>query len=501
MEALCGCLYAGAIAVPVPPVSRGQRAERSHAIAEHVGVAAAIGVRERFAGILAQVPWLCAPDTPACNQPGDRPLPPERDGVALLQYTSGSTGSPRGVVITQGNLASNLAMLRASFGVHSDSSMLSWLPLYHDMGLIMLLLALVCGIRCVLMPPLAFLQRPHRWLAAIGKYRATISGGPNFAFDLCARRALAGSAALDLRSWEVAFCAAEPIRAATLARFTAATQAFGFDPAALHPCYGLAEATAFVTGGRSGTGVVLAEAAPAAGPLVCCGEPAAAETVLIIDPETRMRVPDRTTGEIWVAGPNVATGYWNDPVATAGTFGGRLANGTGEFLRTGDLGFFKDGGLYVCGRLKSVIIHRGEKFFAEDIEASIAACDVSFGDRGAAFPLDIAGEEQVVVAFELARAALAQFDSAAIIDRAVTAIASAHGLRLYDLVLVRPASLPRTTSGKVQRIRTRDLYLAAALNRLDYDPHHSLLGRYGPHRRDVAAAGERWDTHSLGIND
>jgi acyl-CoA synthetase (AMP-forming)/AMP-acid ligase II len=408
--------------------------------------------------------------------------------VALLQYTSGSTGQPRGVVITHGNLAANLAMLRASFGVHPGSSMLNWLPLFHDMGLIMLLLALVSGMPCILMPPLAFLQRPHRWLAAIDRYRATISGGPNFAFDLCARRALAGNTAPDLRSWEVAFCAAEPIRAATLARFAATTQPCGFDPAALHPCYGLAEATAFVTGGQRGAGVVLADDERTARPLVSCGEPARAETVVVVDPDTRAPVPDGATGEIWVAGPNVATGYWNDPVATGDAFGARLADGTGSFLRTGDLGFFRDGRLYVCGRLKSVIIHRAEKFFAEDIEASIAACDVAFGGRGAAFPVDDSGEERVVVAFELARAALAHFDSRTIIDRAVTAVANAYGLRLHDLVLVRPGSLPRTTSGKIQRSRTRDLYLAGALKVLDYDAGHPLLGRFDPHRRAVAAA-------------
>jgi acyl-CoA synthetase (AMP-forming)/AMP-acid ligase II len=482
VEALCGCLYAGTIAVPVPPVLRGQRAQRTAAIADHAGAAGAIDVREppASAGLLAHVPWIRVPNTEASDAGADSHHQARRGDPALLQYTSGSTGHPRGVVITHGNLASNLGMLRASFDVHAHSSMLIWLPLYHDMGLIMLLLSMVCGMPCILMPPLGFLQRPQRWLEAIDKYRATISGGPNFAFDLCARRALSGTATLDLRSWEVAFCAAEPIRAATVARFCAAAQPHGFDPAAFHPCYGLAEATAFVTGVRRGVGVVLAKPAAAAGPLVSCGQAAAGETVLIVDPDTREPAPHATTGEIWISGPNVAAGYWNDPDNTATTFGIPLADGTGAFMRTGDLGFVEDGNLYVCGRIKSLIIHRGNKFFAEDVEASIATCDASLGERGAAFPVEVAGEEQAVAVFEVARAAVSQLDFRAIIDQAVTAVANAHGLRLYDLVLVRPASLPRTTSGKVQRIRTRDLYLAGGLRPLEYDPVHPLLSRYGP---------------------
>jgi acyl-CoA synthetase (AMP-forming)/AMP-acid ligase II len=493
LSALCGCLYAGAVAVPCPHNLRNRGQDRTQSIVRDAAIAAVMGGArdgtEQLAQGLPGVAWLSVEDCQADyeDEPETR-MDDSREPV-LLQYTSGSTSAPRGVVVSHRNLMANIAMLGEAFGVHAGSRMLTWLPLFHDMGLLGNVLPALCwGIPCVVMRPLSFMQRPRRWLEAIGHFQATISGGPNFAYELCVRRS--GNApleGLDLSRWELAFCGAEPVRRSTMQRFAETFAAAGFRAGALYPCYGLAEATVFVSGGRVGQGVrALPPDAPLAREQVSCGFPPEAGPVTIIDPESCEPLPDGHEGELWVRGDHVASGYWNNPGATASTFAAKLAHGTEAgteagtepFMRTGDLGLKWQGEIYITGRRKNLIIHRGSNLHPEDIEASIAACHPAFGGMGVVFSVDAGGEEQVVAAFEGMSDAAEAADVRAMIEKALDAVAQDHGVRLFDLLLIRVGTLPRTTSGKVQRDRCRSLYLLGELARMARAAPHPSLGRY-----------------------
>ncbi|HSK81412.1 MAG TPA: fatty acyl-AMP ligase, partial [Thermoanaerobaculia bacterium] len=374
-----GCLYAGAVAVPaLPPRPRGAD-PRLQAICRDARPRVALTTAEKLPALeraAAEIPELkaalrMAPATEGAADWRRADLGPE--ALAFLQYTSGSTSSPKGVMVSHGNLVHNEELIRRTFEQSSGSVVLGWLPLYHDMGLIgTVLQPLYTGAVSYLMTPGAFLQRPARWLEAISRYRATTSGGPNFAYELCVRKVgEAERESLDLSSWQVAFNGAEPVRAGTLRRFAEAFAPCGFRATAFRPCYGLAEATLLVSGGRpegeprvraldaealERHDVVEGDAARSR-ELVGCG--AAMQEVLAVDPESGDPCPPGGVGEIWVAGPSVARGYWERPEETATTFGARLADGTGPFLRTGDLGFVSGGELFLTGRLKDLIILRG----------------------------------------------------------------------------------------------------------------------------------------------
>jgi acyl-CoA synthetase (AMP-forming)/AMP-acid ligase II/acyl carrier protein len=352
-----------------------------------------------------------------------------------------------------------------------------WLPLYHDMGLIgNVLQPLYVGARAVLLSPLTFLQRPALWLAAVARYRATTSGGPNFAYDLCARKVgEEEKAGLDLSSWSVAFNGAEPVRAETVERFAAAFAPCGFRRAAFFPCYGLAEATLFVTGGAPGAGPVIrpvdaaalerhqvADAPPGAPgrALVGCGRAAAGQAVRIVDPESGAPCAPGRVGEVWVAGPSVAAGYWGRPEETARTFGARLA-GEGPFLRTGDLGFLADGELFVTGRRKDLIILRGRNHYPQDLERTAEASHPALRPGcGAAFGVDRDGEERLVILQEVERSAA---DPAGIADAVRRAVAGEHEVAVEEVVLVRSGTVLKTSSGKVRRAACRAAYLAGEL--------------------------------------
>jgi acyl-CoA synthetase (AMP-forming)/AMP-acid ligase II len=486
LAALCGCLYAGAIAVPLPFHAGRRGAARLAAMAANSQAAlvlttetSASRIADLLPGTLQNVPLIAVDrlDTP-CRYEAAAVAP---DAAALVQYSSGATSDPKGVVITHAALMANLEMMRTAGQVDSDSVYVSWLPLFHDMGLIGVVLeALYAGARAVIMPPIAFLQRPTRWLEAIGRYRGTIAGAPNFAYELCVRRFRApAEPALDLSTWSMAFCGAEPIRVETLQRFSNVFAPYGFRRSALYPTYGLAEATVFTSGGEQGAG--LRTLAAAGRELVNCGHAWGDATIAIVDPETLRERDEGEAGEIWISGSHVAAGYWGDAASTRETFSARLPHRPDHaYLRTGDLGLVFGGGLYIIGRIKELLIVNGESLHPQDIELAIARSDPAFASVGAAFGIDTGAGEQVVAVHEVTLGAMNEPDHSAAIAAAFAAVGSESGVRLFDLVPVRPGAIPLTTSGKVRRGKCRELYRGGELAEVRVRGDHPWLGK---HRR------------------
>lgn len=482
------CLYAGAIAVPTPFITPARSGPRIAAIAADArprvvlscaALARDPAIRAAFPADLADRPWVVT-DGPETEAAAPLTLaPPLPDDPAFLQYTSGSTADPRGVIVTHGNLVANMEMIRAAFGHDHKTRMVSWLPLFHDMGLVGgMLQPLYLGALTVLMSPMDFIQRPLRWLQAIARFGGTTSGGPNFAFALCADRIRPEQLRdLDLSSWRVAFCGAEPVRAGELRRFADLLAPAGFDPGALFPCYGMAETTLFVSGGPEGSGLACAMTPgtperPDPVERVICGVGAEGQVLAIVDPETRARLPDGQVGEIWVSGPHVAAGYWQQPERTQETFRARIAGDAGgpAFLRTGDLGLLQGGRLVVVGRLKEIVILRGAKLHPEDLEAAASRAHPALAGTAAAFAIDRDGAEALIVLQEVKRRHLGDPGLALAAQAVSAAICEGFGLRPEAVVLLRPGTLPRTTSNKIRRSACRAAYLAGDLADCRADP-------------------------------
>jgi amino acid adenylation domain-containing protein len=490
IAAFFGCLYAGVVAVPAYPPQRKRTLGRLRAILADSEAAFALTTTKIRAGIerlfrqdsgvdeLRKVQWIETDAPPQdVENTWKQPALTART-LAFLQYTSGSTGSPKGVMVSHGNLLHNQRIIQQAFGHNEETTVLGWLPLYHDMGLIgNVLQPLYLGRPCVLMSPIHFMQKPFRWLSAISRYRATTSGAPNFAYDLCVRQISAEERdSLDLSPWSVAFNGAEPIHAGTLDRFCETFGPCGFRREAFYPCYGLAEATLFVAGGEHDASPVLRTVEKAAMRqgrmiessrrdgdeyrLVGCGRTASDQQVVIVDPETQSRRLHGEVGEIWVKGASVAQGYWNRPDTTAFTFMAMTADtAEGSFLRTGDLGVIQDDELFVVGRLKDLIIIRGRNHYPQDIETTVQASHPSLKPGcGVAFSIPVNDEERLVVVQEVVGKPTVDLDAVASgISRAV---AEHHEIKVHAVVLIKPGTLPKTSSGKVQRHLCRARFLA-----------------------------------------
>jgi acyl-CoA synthetase (AMP-forming)/AMP-acid ligase II len=486
--AFFGCLQAGVIAVPLMVPRRTSARDSSVAILADCTPRLLVtnralaesrpDVAERLHGIPFELLLIDAADETDAPPSSAGPIVHRRDDIAFLQYTSGSTSSPKGVMVSHRNLLENLAMIRGALGMTPGSTCACWIPLYHDMGLILNVLAsLYAGANCVLMAPGGFMQRPLSWLRAIHHYRAEVAGAPNFAFDLCVSRFRDDQAeGLDLSSWRVAYNAAEPVRADTLERFAEKFAAHGLDRTALCAFYGLAEATVLVSGGRTKQGPAtrtLSRAslkhhqisAPASDAdrhtLVGCGHAVSGERLVIVDPQTPRELGANYIGEIWVSGPNVARGYWKNAAATRDTFQAVVEGRDGTWLRTGDLGFLDEAGeLFVTGRIKDLIIIRGVNHYPQDIENTAQNSHPALRrDCGAAFAAaDANGHEMLVIVHEVERAQRHHLDIDEVLGAIREAVANEYEIAVGEIVLVRPGALPKTTSGKVQRNLTRVLW-------------------------------------------
>ncbi len=489
IAAICGCFYAGAIAVPVAVPQLSQSLQRIAGVSHDAGASFALTTSQMLEAVppliesfpdLQRLTWIAADDPGSLEDEWRNPdLTP--DTIALLQYTSGSTGTPKGVIITHDNLVQQSFQLSRIFEYESKTSCVTWLPMYHNTGLIGVVLQVIYGgFPLAFMPPLAFLERPARWLEAITRYKATVSAGPNFAYDVCVAAVppeIRGT--LDLSSWDTAINGAEPIRSKTIDRFLEAFGPCGFRREAFFPCYGLTESSLIVSGGPKLSKVVaqtvqkealennLIVDAPAGSnsdkELVSSGRVMASDRVIVVNPESLSECAPDEVGEIWTRGPSVAHGYWGRPDDTKDTFEGFLTDtGEGPFLRTGDLGYLQDRQLFVTGRLKDLIIIRGRNHYPQDIEATVGLSHPALRPGfSAAFSIEENDEERLVVVQELQDAGANVSD---VIEAIRQAIARAHGIEIHAIALIRENTIPKTLSGKIQRSASRDAFLHGGLS-------------------------------------
>jgi amino acid adenylation domain-containing protein len=479
------CLYAGLIAVPVfPPEAVHERhLARLLSIASDAEARCILTTVElmplicnaavdqfSFATVVA-VDAVRSSDASAWRE-----HMPKSDDIAFLQYTSGSTSTPKGVMVSHGNLMVNSKTFEQSLSISAEDTFVNWLPLYHDLGLIGgLLQPIHRGIPVVLMTPKFFIERPVRWLEAISRHRATVSGAPNFAFQLCVERVRdAQLQGLDLSSWRVAFCGAEPVRLSTMSAFSERFAPVGFSAGALYPCYGLAEATLLITGGGRGDGVRAhrfspemlaqgrAEVAEQGTPVVSCGIPISDHTVRIVEPETFVQLADGNVGEIWIGGQSLTQGYWRRSQETALTF---VHHDKGRWLRTGDLGFIHDGEVYIAGRHKDLIIIRGQNVYPQDLEQVVEEeVEAARKGRVAAFAVETETGEGIGIAVEISRGMQKLIPVEALVRALSEAVSGSCHEPLSVVVLLNPGALPKTSSGKLKRGACRQGWLERTLN-------------------------------------
>ncbi|NGO43913.1 fatty acyl-AMP ligase [Streptomyces ureilyticus] len=466
--AFLACLHARLVAVPAaPPGGRGHHDERIAGIIRDAAAGCVLTETAHAADVsqlLARTGFgqvTCLLTDTGVQPPDDQPATalspgPAPDEIAYLQYTSGSTREPRGVMVTHGNLAATMEAIRGALGTGPASRFGGWLPLHHDMGLVgQLLHPLWLGVPTVMLTPRTFVRKPFHWLDTVSRYGLTVSGAPDFAYEMCLRRIGDPKiAALDLSRWRTAVNGGEPVNPATLTAFAERFAPAGLRPDALTPAYGLAEATLLVSAGGP--------ASSAAQSTAPCGAPASAE-VRIVDPGTGTELPDGRTGEIWVRGDSVAHGYWGRPLETAEAFDVRLG-GRGGYLRTGDLGLLAEGQLHVTGRIKDVIVVAGRNLYPQDVERTVQQVSAVFGPATVfAVP---GARERVVVVQELRARSHYDIDLASLAATVEARIGEEHEVRTGGLLFVRPGTVRRTTSGKVERSAMRGMFLRGELSPL-----------------------------------
>lgn len=506
VAAFFGCLYAGVVAVPVYPPRRHQKNTRLEAIIDDARATIVLTTASLLTTIQEALPLVnrhCIATDDLPNDVASAWQEPKinSQSLAFLQYTSGSTGIPKGVMVSHGNLVHNSTLIHQLFGHNPQSRGVIWLPLYHDMGLIGgVLQPLYEGVPVTLMSPISFLKKPLRWLQAISRYQATTSGGPDFAYDLACRRISPEQlSSLDLSSWEVAFSGAEPIRAQTLERFANYFSPCGFRREAFYPCYGMAETTLIVSGGLKTEPPIIrplkageleknhvvsaTEEEESIRFIVGCGRSWLNQKIVIVDPESLTLCEPDQVGEIWVSGASVAQGYWQQPEQTKQTFHNYLADaGEGPFLRTGDLGFLQDGELFITGRIKDLIIIQGRNHYPQDIEITVEQSHPSLRPSGgAAFTIEFAEQEKLVIAHEVERSSLRKLNPNEVIGAIRQAIAEEHNLQVYAVLLLKIGGIPQTSSGKVQRRACRERFLAGSLDVVadwSANPRNTVKFRY-----------------------
>jgi len=498
-------LYAGAIAVPAPfhPNSRSSRldgiiddARPAFALTNLDALAEARKLLSR--GTVPPALVSLAELMEEGESDGGGPRVPDYDipgnSLAFLQFTSGSTKTPKGVMITHANLLHNQRMIEQLYEHTRRTVSVSWLPMFHDMGLVgSTLQPIYVGYKAVVMSPVAFLQEPTRWLDAISRYRATTAGGPNFGYDLCVERTTAEQRkGLDLSSWDVAFNGSEPVRARTLDRFVDTFEPYGFRRSTFYPTYGMAEATLLISGPAKGTEPVIrsfqdsaatrsgdtAETPESAATrIVGCGRTGPGHRLIIVDPVSRCSLPEGQVGEIWFAGPSVSPGYWHRPEESTETFNVALASSEdSSLMRTGDLGYLKDGEIFITGRIKDLIIVRGRNHYPHDIEEAAQTSHPALRlGCGAAFVVEDGETQRLVLANEVRRQYLRKLPLAEIAGSVRAAVARQHGLQVSEVVLLKTATIPKTSSGKVQRSVCKAKLLDGALDIVGEDRYGAVL--------------------------
>lgn len=490
-----GCLYAGIIAVPVYPPNPNQinaGMKKLNKIISNAEPEVVLTTNEVLPELkllsgkyakLRKMKWIASDNVKEYSAKKWQSPNIKSNELAFLQYTSGPTGVPKGVMVSHRNILYNEEMYKVAVQHTDKAVVVGWIPLYHDMGLIgNTLYPIYLGVPCIFMPSIAFLRKPFRWLKAISHYKATISSAPNFAYDLCASKVTTDQLAkLDFTSWEIALNGAEFVKAETLRRFTDTFKVCGFRKESFQACFGMAEATLFVSGGLKNESPIIVHVDKTAftqnkviicdqeqentRAIVSCGKTWLEQKILIVDSETLTKCPPDKIGEIWVNGSSVTKGYWNNPEQTEKTFNAYIADtGEGPFLRTGDLGFIKDSELFVTGRIKDMIIIRGRNHYSQDVECTVEQCHkVLRPGCGAAFSVDVECEERLVVVQEVIFDHVNELNKKDVIEAIRRAISKQHELQVYSIVLIKDKTIPKTSSGKIQRKLCKKMFLEKSL--------------------------------------
>ncbi|NEP11789.1 MAG: fatty acyl-AMP ligase [Symploca sp. SIO2C1] len=512
IAALFGCLYAGVVAIPAPPpdpIRLKRTLPRLKAIIKDAQASLILTDSQRYSQLkettsklsneFQAIDWIVSEEIPSqLAQEWQKPNI-HSDTLAYLQYTSGSTSTPKGVMLTHKNLIHHCGYIKQAWGYTSESIATTWVPHFHDYGLVDgLIQPLYCGIPCYVMSPIAFYMRPIRWLKTISRYQVTHSQGPNFAYEHCLRRTTAEQRAnLDLSSWRTASNGAEPIRQETVDNFIATFEPYGFRRDALYPAYGLAEATLLVSTKKHQAEPRACQVEAQAleknrvvkvspenqhkgvRTVVSCGSPIGGMKVAIANPDTLTKCQPNEVGEIWVCDLSMAVGYWNRAEETERTFSAYLADsGEGPFMRTGDLGFLQDGELFITGRIKDVIIIRGRNHYPQDIELTVEQSHPSLRyAHGAAFGVEIKGEERLVVVQEVERSYHKQLNIDEVVGNIREAVRDEHDIQVYSVVLIKAGSISKTSSGKIQRSACRVKFLEGTLDVLEGKGEMTSQGR------------------------